>query len=60
MNSNIGHFNILKFHALIHFKENICLYEYVDKYCTNANSETRYCYIIKAFYNLINKWNLLF
>jgi len=57
--SNIGYFNILKFHALVHFKENIRLYGCADGYCTSANSEARHCYIVKAFYNLINKWDLL-
>ena len=53
--SNIGHFNIPKFHALIHFKENIRLYGYIDGYCTGVNGEARHRYIVKAFYNLINK-----
>ena len=53
--SNIGHFNIPKFHTLIHFEENICLYRYADGYCTSINGEAGHCYIVKAFYNLINK-----
>jgi len=53
--SNIGHFNIPKFYALIYFKENIRLYRYTDGYCTGANSEAGHYYIVKAFYNLINK-----
>ena len=57
--SNTGHFNILKFHALIHFKENIRLYRCVDRYYTGANSKAGHHYIIKAFYDLINKWDLL-
>jgi len=55
----MGHFNIPKFHALIHFKENIRLYGYADRYYTGVNSEARHRYIIKAFYNLINKRDLL-
>jgi hypothetical protein len=55
----MGHFNILKFHALIHFKENIRLYRCVDRYYTGANGEAGHYYIIKAFYNLINKRDLL-
>jgi hypothetical protein len=51
----MGHFNILKFHALVYFKENIRLYGCVDRYYTGANSEARHRYIIKAFYNLTNK-----
>ena len=57
--SDIGHFNIPKFHALIYFEENIRLYRYVDRYCTNINSKAGHRYIIKAFYNLINKRDLL-
>ena len=52
---NISHFNIPKFYTLIHFKENIRLYRYTDRYYTGINSEARHCYIVKAFYNLINK-----
>jgi len=51
----MGHFNIPKFYALVHFKENIRLYGYIDGYCTSANSEAGHRYIIKAFYDLINK-----
>ena len=57
--SDIGYFNILKFHALIYFEENIRLYRYIDGYYTIINSKARHCYIIKAFYNLINKQDLL-
>ena len=53
--SNIGHFNIPKFYTLIHFEENICLYKCVDGYYTSINSKAKYCYIVKAFYDLINK-----
>ena len=53
--SDIGHFNIPKFHALVHFKENIRLYKYTDGYYTGVNSKAKHHYIIKAFYNLINK-----
>ena len=56
---NTGHFNILKFHALICFEENICLYRYIDGYYTGVNSEARHGYIVKAFYNLVNKRDLL-
>jgi hypothetical protein len=56
---NIGHFNILKFHTLIYFEENIRLYKYIDRYYTSVNREARHHYIIKAFYNLINKRDLL-
>jgi len=56
----MGYFNIPKFHALVHFEENIRLYGYADGYYTGANSEARHYYIIKAFYNLINKWDSLF
>jgi hypothetical protein len=58
--SDIGHFNILKFHALVHFEENIRLYGCINRYYTSVNSEARHRYIIKAFYNLINKRDLLF
>ena len=58
--SDIGHFNIPKFHALVYFEENIRLYRCVDGYCTSINSEAGHCYIIKAFYDLTNKWDLLF
>jgi len=51
----MGHFNIPKFHAFIYFEENIRLYRYVDGYYTGANGKARHYYIIKAFYNLINK-----
>src|SRR6266568_1942420 len=57
---NIGHFNIPKFHTLIYFKENIHLYRYADRYYTSTNGETGHHYIVKAFYNLINKWDSLF
>ena len=57
--SNTGHFNIPKFHTLVHFKENIRLYKYTNGYCTGVNSEARHYYIIKAFYDLINKPYLL-
>ena len=57
--SDIGYFNILKFHALIYFKENIRLYRCIDGYCTSINGEAKHCYIIKTFYNLINKQDLL-
>ena len=57
--SNIGHFNIPKFYALIYFKENIRLYRYTDRYCTSTNSKARHRYIIKAFYNLTNKQDSL-
>jgi hypothetical protein len=53
--SNTGHFNIPKFYALVYFEENIHLYGCVDRYYTSVNGEARHCYIIKAFYNLINK-----
>ena len=55
----MGHFNIPKFYTLIYFKENIRLYGCIDGYYTGVNSEARYRYIIKAFYDLINKWDLL-
>jgi len=55
----MGHFNIPKFHALIYFKENIRLYRCADRYYTGANSKARHYYIVKAFYNLINKWDSL-
>ena len=55
----MGYFNIPKFYALIYFKENIYLYKYINRYYTSANSEAGYRYIIKAFYNLINKRDLL-
>jgi len=55
----MGHFNILKFHALIYFKENIRLYKCADRYYTGVNGKARHRYIIRAFYNLINKWDLL-
>jgi len=51
----MGHFNILKFHALIYFKENIRLYGCVDRYYTSVNGEAGYHYIVKVFYNLTNK-----
>ena len=51
----MGYFNIPKFHALIYFKENIRLYRCADGYYTGANSEARHRYIVKAFYDLINK-----
>jgi len=51
----MGHFNIPKFHAFVHFEENIRLYGCADGYCTGANSEAGHRYIVKAFYNLINK-----
>ena len=51
----MGPFNIPKFYTLVYFKENIRLYGYIDRYYTSANSEARYRYIIKTFYNLINK-----
>ena len=57
--SNTGHFNILKFYAFVYFEENIRLYRYTDRYYTGVNSEARHCYIVKAFYNLINKRDLL-
>ena len=28
-------------------------------HCTSVNSEAGYYYIVKAFYNLTNKWDLL-
>ena len=56
---NIGYFNIPKFHALIHFEENIRLYRYTNGYCTGVNGKTKHCYIVKAFYNLTNKRDLL-
>ena len=52
---NIGHFNIPKFHAFVYFKENIHLYRYIDGYYISINGEAGHCYIIKAFYDLINK-----
>jgi len=55
----MGYFNILKFHALIYFKENIRLYGCADGYYTGANSKAGHRYIVKAFYDLINKWDLL-
>jgi len=51
----MGYFNILKFHALVHFEENIRLYRCADRYYTGVNGEAGHRYIIKAFYNLINK-----
>ena len=56
---NTGHFNIPKFYTLMHFKENICLYGYTNRYCTGINSETRHHYIVKMFYDLINKQDSL-
>ena len=53
--SNIGHFNIPKFYTLIYFKENIRLYGCTDGYYTSVNNKARHYYIIKAFYDLINK-----
>ena len=58
--SNIGHFNIPKFHTLVYFKENIRLYGCADGYCTSINGKAGHCYIIKAFYDLTNKRDLLF
>jgi len=58
--SDTGHFNIPKFHAFVHFEENICLYRCADGYCTGANNEAGHCYIVKVFYDLINKQDLLF
>ena len=55
----MGHFNIPKFYALVYFKENIRLYKYINRYYTSANSKARHRYIVKTFYNLINKWDLL-
>ena len=52
---NIGYFNILKFHAFVYFEENIRLYRCIDKYCTGINSKAGYYYIVKTFYDLINK-----
>ncbi len=57
---DIGHFNIPKFYAFVHFEENIRLYGYTDRYCIGVNSEAGHCYIVKAFYDLTNKWDLLF
>ena len=57
--SNTGHFNILKFYALVHFEGNIRLYGCADRYYTGANGKAGYYYIVKAFYNLINKRDLL-
>ena len=57
-NSNTGHFNILKFHALVYFEENIRLYRYTDGYYTGVNSKAGHHYIVKAFYNLTNKRDL--
>jgi Plavaka transposase len=53
--SDTGHFNIPKFHALVHFEENIRLYGCADGYCTGANGEAGHRYIVKAFYDLTNK-----
>ena len=58
-NFNISHFNIPKFCALVHFKENIRLYKCTNGYCIGVNGETGHHYIVKAFCNLINKWDLL-
>jgi len=55
----MGHFNIPKFHALIHFKENIRLYGCADGYYTGVNGEAGHHYIVKAFYDLTNKRDLL-
>ena len=57
--SDIGHFNIPKFHTLVHFEENIRLYRYINGYCTSINSKAGHRYIVKTFYNLINKWDSL-
>ena len=58
--SDTGHFNIPKFHALIHFEKNICLYKCTNGYCTSINGKAGHYYIVKAFYDLINKQKLLF
>ena len=57
--SDIGYFNIPKFHAFVYFEENIRLYKCADGYCTSINSKAGHCYIVRAFYNLINKRDLL-
>jgi hypothetical protein len=55
----MGYFNIPKFYTLIYFKENIYLYGCADRYYTGVNSKAGHRYIVKAFYNLINKRDLL-
>ena len=52
---NTGHFNILKFYTLIHFKGNIRLYGCTNRYYAGVNNKAGHCYIVKAFYDLINK-----
>ena len=51
-----GHFNIPKFHSMVHYVEHIQKYGSADGFDT-AHFESCHKYLVKAFYDRTNKSN---
>ena len=52
---NTGHFNLLKLYVMTHYAEHIWQYNTADNVDTE-HSEAAHKYLVKAFFNQINKW----
>ncbi len=54
--TDIDHFNISKLHAMTHYASQIQRYDSADNFNTKQ-SEIAHKYLIKIFFNCINKWD---
>ncbi len=54
--TDINHFNISKLHAMAHYASQIWRYDSADNFNTK-HSEIVHKYLIKIFFNCINKWD---
>jgi len=54
--TDVDHFNISKLHMMIHYASQIWRYDSADNFNTK-HSEIAHKYLIKIFFNCINKWD---
>jgi hypothetical protein len=54
--TDVDHFNISKLHAMTHYASQIQRYDSADNFNTK-HSKIAYKYLIKIFFDCINKWN---
>ena len=55
----MGHFNFLKFYILLYFISYIHRFKSINRYNIKTNSKVGYKFIVKVFFNFINKQNYL-
>ncbi len=55
--TDVDHFNILKLHAMTYYASQIQRYNSTDNFNTK-HSEIAHKYLIKIFFNCINKWEM--